>query len=352
MAQSLRDIGAALGREVEGNADLMIRRPAEPGQAGEDDLALAMSPAYADALRQTKARAAIVWEGCDWSELGLEAAISVERARLAMSQLTQALDTGLAFAGVHASAVIDPSVHLGEGVHIGAFVTIGANARIGDGAWIDGQVSIGEDAAVGEGALIHAGVRIGRRVTLGRNVILQPNAVIGGDGFSFVTAGPSNEERAFRAAGRKPLDPPEDAIRHRIHSLGGVLIGDDVEVGANTAIDAGTIRPTRIGRGTKLDNLVQIGHNVVIGEDCVICGQVGIAGSSQIGDRSVLGGSSAVKDNIGIGKDVVVGGRAVVYENVPDGSFLMGQPALPVTEYRAQQKAIKRLTVSKGDQSA
>ncbi|MFN2305832.1 MAG: UDP-3-O-(3-hydroxymyristoyl)glucosamine N-acyltransferase [Paracoccaceae bacterium] len=346
-AQTIRDIAAALGAEAFGNGDLVVGRPSEPAEARDGDLALAMSPAYADALANSAARAAIVYQGCDWQAMGLEAAIAVPRARLALAQLTQVLDQGPVYLGVHPTAIIDETAQIGNGVHIGPFTCIGARSRIGDGAWIDSHVSIDEGVQLGQGALVRAGVRIGRNVTLGRRVILQANAAIGFDGFSYATADASNEERAFRTAGRTALDPPADAIRHRVHSLGSVVIGDDVEIGANAAVDAGTIRPTRIGRGTKIDNLVQIGHNVTIGQDCVFSAQSAIAGSARIGDRCVFGGKSGCKDNITIGSDVVLGGAAIALEDVASGRFVMGYPARPMPVFRSQEKALRRLSVPK-----
>lgn len=325
MAQTVKEIAAALGAEAFGAVDLLVHRLAEPGDAGADDLALAMSPRYSDAVAVSTARAAVVWKGADWQALGLDAAIVVPRARLAMAGLTQAFQRPQSDSGIHPSAVIDPSVTIGDGARIGPFVSVGAGC------------TIGQDADIG------AGVRIGQDVVIGDRVVLQPNAVIGADGFSFVTAEAANEEIAFATAGRTTLPPHPAAARHKIHSLGGVVIGDDVEVGANSTIDAGTIRPTRVGRGTKIDNLVQIGHNVIVGEDCVLCAQAAVAGSAVIGDRTVLGGKSGVKDNVTLGCDVVVGGAGIVLANVSDGRFMMGYPATDMPSFRAAQKALRKL---------
>ena len=139
------------------------------------------------------------------------------------------------------------------------------------------------------------------------------------------------------------MDPPKDAKRHRIHSLGGVLIGSDVEIGANSTVDAGTIRATQVGRGCKIDNLVQVGHNVILGEDCVLCAQAAVAGSARLGDRVVMGGKSGIRDNISVGADVVLAGGAIVLGHVKPGLFMMGYPALQMSEHRAQQKALRRL---------
>ena len=130
---------------------------------------------------------------------------------------------------------------------------------------------------------------------------------------------------------------------HRIHSLGGVDIGDHVEIGANSTIDSGTIRATQIGNGVKIDNLVHVAHNVILGEDCLLCAQVGVAGSSVLGARVIMGGQSGVADNLTIGRDVVVGGGAGVLANISDGIFVSGYPAQPSHEYRAGLKAVRRL---------
>jgi len=341
---SIAELAAALGADPLGDATLIVARPAEPAAALAGDIALAMTPAYADALRGTKAKAAIVWDGCDWASYGLKAAIAVPRARLAMAHLTQAFDTALPATGIHESAVIDAAAKIGAGASIGPFAVIGADVVIGENACVGAHVSIAAGAVLGRDAMLSDGVRIGRNVSIGDRFIAQPNAVIGADGFSFVTAEPSNEERMMRTLGKTPLAPPTDATRHRIHSLGAVVIGDDVEVGANSTVDAGTIRPTSVGRGTKIDNLVQVGHNVVLGEDCVLCAQAAVAGSARIGDRTVMGGKSGIRDNVTVGSDVVLAGGAIVLGHVAAGSFMMGYPAVPMLDHRAQQKAIRNLT--------
>lgn len=350
MTVTIAEIASALGVEALGDAAFTVERPAEPGKAGPRDLALAMSLKWADALKDGQAQAAVLWPGADWQALGLRAAICPPRARLAMAHLTQALDWQPPQEDVHPTAVIDARATIGKGVFIGPFTVIGPDAVVEDGCQLGAQVVIGEGSVVGADSWLHPGVRIGRRVLIGRNAILHPNAVIGADGFSFVTATPSNEEVAIKTMGRVPM-PEGDGQRHRIHSLGGVIIGNDVEIGANSTVDAGTIRPTRVGDGCKIDNLVQVGHNVVLGRDCVLCAQAAVAGSAVLGDRVVMGGKSGIKDNVTVGRDVVLGGAAIVLGDVADGQFMMGYPALPMMQFRAQQKALRRLMVSKPDQS-
>ena len=165
--------------------------------------------------------------------------------------------------------------------------------------------------------------------------------MIGSDGFSFVTAEKSGVEEARESLGK--THGTKNQSWTRIHSLGSVQIGDDVEIGANTCVDRGTIRDTSIGTGTKLDNLVHIAHNVQIGRDCLLCGMVGVAGSVRIGDRVVLGGQVGVSDNIFIGDDVIAGGGTRILTNAPAGRVLLGYPAVKMDTHIELQKALRRL---------
>lgn len=343
MVYQLKDIAAALGAEALGAADLCVQRLSEPGTAGPDDLALAMSPRFASALEAGQARAAVVWAGADWRALGLEAAIEVPRSRLAMAQLTRAVKTRQPTPGIHPSAIVDPTAEIGKSASIGALSVIDAGARIGANARIGAHVSIGMGVVIGDDAQIRDGVRLMSDTRIGHRFIAQPNVVIGGDGFSFVTEEASGAEQVKKTLGTEPVIPPSDPTWHRIHSLGGVEIGDDVEIGAQSAVDAGTIRPTSIGSGTKIDNLVQIGHNVRLGQHVLICAHCAIGGSCEIGDRTILGGRSAVADNLTVGSDVVIGGASVVLTRVRDGQAVLGHPALPMDKDLALYKALRRL---------
>ena len=329
---TIEHIAAALEAKAFGDVDLKVTGASEPASAGPEDLALAMDPKYADGIVEGQARAAIVWDGADWRAMGLEAAIVVPRPRYAMSGLTRLMDPGPEIApGVHASAVVDQTASIAAGAAIGPFVVIGARVTIGENARIASHTSIAEDAVIGADALILAGVRIGARVVIGDRFICQPGAVIGADGFSFVTPEKSRVEEARASLGGETA--AINASWTRIHSLGSVEIGDDVEIGANTCIDRGTIRATRVGDRTKLDNLVHLGHNVVVGEDCLICGQVGVAGSTRIGDRVVFGGQVGVSDNIFVGDDVVAGGATKILTKVPAGRVILGYPAMKMEQF-------------------
>lgn len=340
---SVRDIAAALGAEALGAADLLVSGVAEPALAGPADLALAMRPEYAAGLAKGHARAAVIGADMDWRALGLEAAIIAPRPRYAMAGVTAAMDAGPDIAaGVHSTAVIDESAVIGKGAAIGPFVVIGAGARVGARARIASHCSIGSGAVIGDDALLHEGVRICHHVQIGDRFIAQPGAVLGGDGFSFVTPQKSQVEAARESLGTAPEAVTEQSWV-RIHSLGSLIIGDDVEVGSNTAIDRGTIANSEIGDGTKIDNLVHVGHNCRIGRDCLICGQTGFAGSVDMGDRVVLGGKCGVSDNITIGSDVVAAGASKLFTNVPSGRMVMGHPAVKMDTHVEMYKALRRL---------
>ena len=342
MSFTVFEVATALGAEAFGDGDIVITGASEPASARANDLALAMDPKYAEGLSEGAARAAILWEGADWRALGLEAAIVVPRPRYAMSGLTALLDRGPEIAlGIHPSAVVHATAVIGASAAVGPLVVVGPRVKIGASARIASHVSIAEDTEIGSDAVIHSGARIGARVTIGDRFICQPGVVIGADGFSFVTPEKSRVEEARASLGAKTGAVNQSWTR--IHSIGTVHIGDDVEIGANSTIDRGTIRATTIGDRTKLDNLVHLGHNVSVGNDTLLCGQVGIAGSTKIGNRVVLGGQVGVSDNIFVGDDVVAGGATKIMSKVPAGRVILGYPAMKMEQYLEAGRNWRRL---------
>jgi len=345
MAVTMDELARALEARSWGDLTIRVTGAAEPSQvepAGPEGgrIALAMSPKYAEALKPGSI--AILAEGMEPERYGLKAAIFAPRPRLVMAGLTRAFDPGPDIApGIHPSAVIDPSARIGEGAAIAPLAVIGADVEIGPRARIGAHVSIGRGSRIGADAVLHPGVRIAHGVTAGDRLIVQPNASIGGDGFSFVTPEESGIEEIRRTLGKRQQIKAQHWTR--IHSLGGVELGDDVEIGANSAIDRGTIRATQVGSGTKIDNLVQLGHNVVVGRDCLICGQAGVAGSARLGDRVVLAGKVGVNDNIEIGDDVIAGAAAKIFTRVPAGRVILGNPAVKMETQMEIQRAMRRL---------
>lgn len=339
---TVRQIAESLNADAAGDLDLVVSTAAEPQDAAPDQIAVATSAKYGDNIAKGKALVALLWEGADWQAMGLQAAIFATRPRMAMGGLTRVMDRGQGFgSGIHPSAVIDPDAELGDNVTIGPLAVISAGAKIGEGTVIGPHCFVGVDVTLGRNGFLREMVSIGARAQIGDRFIAQPGARVGGDGFSFVTPEISAVENM-----RKTLGDTGDAKAQswlRIHSLGAVIIGDDVEIGTNATIDNGTIRSTEIGDGTKLDNQVHIGHNTRVGRDCLLCGQVGISGSVDIGNNVVLGGQVGVSDNIFIGDGVIAAGSTKLLTNVPAGRVMMGYPAVKMETHTEIYKAQRRL---------
>jgi len=345
----LDEVAAALGARLAGDGDYDVTGVVHPREAtAADQLALAMDHDLVATLAGCPAGAAVVAEGATLPDTAPANILHVARPRLAMAVLLELFNRPVIYdQGIHPTAVIGPGVELGEGVTLGAFVVVGRSSRIGAGTVVLPHVTIGAEVHIGACGLIHAGARIGDRVSIGDGVIIHHNASIGADGFSFVTPDRGSVESA-KESGR--VEASNLALR-RINSIGSVIIGDGVEIGANTAIDRGTITATVIGRNTKIDNLVQIGHNVRIGEHCMICGQTGIAGSTVIGNRVVLAGGVGIADHLAIGDDAVVAAGSGVATNVPARTVVAGFPAVPRDRAFEQVMMLNRLKSLFGDVS-
>ncbi len=331
-----KDIAAALSGRLDGDGAIDVRRIVHPLQATcATDLAIAMTADAAGALARTKAEAAVVLVRSAPPSGRFKAVIAVEQARTALAILTSLFDPGPAYApGIHPTAVIEPDAILGEGVSVGPYTAIGPGSRVGARTKILPHVIVGANVVIGSDGLIHPGVRIGDRTTIGERVIIHYNAVVGADGFSFAPeVGPHSPYLA-------------GLVLKRIHSLGTVIIGDDVEIGACTTIDRSTLEATRIGNGTKIDDQVHIAHNVTIGQNCLIAGKVGIAGSVTIGDRVLIGGGAGIGDHLTIGTGAMIAAASAVATNVPEGLFVSGYPAmrhertLEHLQYQARQKVL------------
>lgn len=321
---SLEELAQAVGGILTKAGDAVINKVAPPKLADENTLALAMNEEEIENLASSKAKAVLVPLGVNLEGIST---IEVERPRLAFMKLLNmfyiAPDTPR---NIHPTAVIDPTAKLGQNVSIGANVFVGRNAVIGDNTALMPNVYIGKDVVIGSDCLLHPGVNIGDFIKIGSRCILHHGASIGADGFSFVTEAPNNIEQARNEGAIKEVNV--DVKVFKIPSLGSVVIEDDVEIGANTCIDRGTVENTIIGAQTKIDNLVMIGHNCRIGKACTIVSQVGIAGSCVIGDRVVIAGQAGLKDHIEIGEDSIILAKAGVTKSFPRKSVIMGAPAV------------------------
>ena len=334
---TLEQIAQITGGMLSKAKDVAITNIAPPLLADENTLALALGEDEINNLSKTKAQAALVPLGVN---IDGYSTIEVERPRLAMMKLiTMFYEEPHVNSGIHPTAVVHPSAKIGQNVSLGANVVVAENAVIGDNTKILANGYIGNGAQIGADCFFHPAVCIGDRVKVGDKVILHHGVSLGADGFSFVTENPNNIEQA-RKDGEIKMENKEQKI-FKIPSLGSVVIGNNVEIGANTTIDRGTIENTMIGDDTKIDDLVMIGHNCRIGKGCMIVSQVGIAGSCVIGDRVVIAGQAGLADHISIGSDSIVAAAAGVSKSFPEKSIVVGTPAVPRKEFIKQLKTMK-----------
>jgi UDP-3-O-[3-hydroxymyristoyl] glucosamine N-acyltransferase len=307
-------VASWLGGELVGRGDVVINTLDALDLGGVDALGFIRSGNFARAWESSRCGAALVTRGVEvpGHDPTARALILVDNADMAMLSVLEAFAKAMPqpfdAAGVHPSAVVDPTAELGLHVSVGPHATIGPGARIGRGAIIGPGCRLGRDVVIGEGTRLHANVVIEDRCRVGRGSILHSGVVLGADGFGYRPA-------------------PGGAGLVKIPHIGHVAVGDQVEIGANSCVDRGKFGATIIGDGTKLDNQVQIGHNCRIGRCCVICGQVGIAGSVVIGDGVQIGGQAGIADNVNIGAGSKIAAGSGVMENLPPGSEVLGTPA-------------------------
>src|ERR1051325_6922793 len=317
----LRELAERLACRLEGHGEIEIVRVAGIQDAGPGDLTFVANPKYLSQLSTTRASAVVLRDDTP------QPAVAV--LRTADPYLAFARAVGL-FApawkpqpGVHAMAAVARDATLGADVSIGAFVAIGEGATIGDRTIIFPNVTIGPGARIGADCVVHSNVAVRERVTIGNRVILQNGVVVGGDGYGFVRRG--------------------DGTHEKIPQVASVVIEDDVELGANTTVDRPAVGETRIKAGTKIDNLVQIAHGVVIGRNVLMAAQVGIAGSTDIGDDVMFGGQVGVGGHLTIGRGVVAVGQSGVTNSVEAGAMVAGYPAIDAREWRRASAVFRRL---------
>ena len=316
-----RELAERIDCRLDGNGEIDIQRVAGIQDAGEGDITFLANPKYEKTLHATRASAVILREA----------------APAAPCAMLRAKDPYLAFAravalfapawkpspGIHALAAVAREATLGRDVSIGAFVAIAEGAVVGDHTVIFPNVTIGAGARVGRDCVIHSNVAIRERVTIGDRVILQNGVVIGGDGYGFVRRG--------------------DGTHEKIPQVATVVIEDDVELGANTTVDRPAVGETRIRAGTKIDNLVMIGHGVTVGRNVLMAAQVGIAGSTHIDDDVVFGGQVGVGGHLTIGRGAIAVGQSGVTNSLDPGARVAGYPAIDNHQWRKAATLFRRL---------
>lgn len=322
---SVQEIAQHVSGKLIGNKDIFITGLEQIEQAQAGQLTFIGSRKYLKLWEQSQASAALVNEGLEL-EPGNRSLIQVVSADLALVQALELFAPAAArsTAGIHETAVVDPTVVLGSNVSIGPGCYLGPHVRVGDDSVLYANVTVMDESTLGSRSILWPGAVVRERCYIGDDCILYQNASIGSDGFGY----------------RPSLDKKTLV---KIPQIGEVLIGNGVEVGANSCIDRGKFSSTKIGDGTKIDNLVQIGHNCCIGQSCVIVAAAAIGGSVTIGDFATIAGKVAIKDHVTIGSHAIIGGGSIVISNVDSHQFVSGFPAAAHKTTLQQWASIKKL---------
>lgn len=309
-----------LGGELSGNGDVDISGAGGIGDAVSGQITFLAGPQHLTELEHSSASAAIV--PLDMKALSLPA-IRVKNPKLSFARVLELFYVPeYKASGVSERAAIGEDVRIGADCSIHPFAVVGDRARIGNRVRIYPGSYVGPDSVIDDDSIINANVSIGHNIAVGKRVIIHSGTVIGSDGFGFVT----------------------DSGRHqKIPQVGGVIIEDDVEIGANCSIDRATLGNTRIKKGTKLDNQVHVAHNVTIGEHCLLAGQAGIAGSSTLGNYVVFGGQAGLADHTVVGDRVMAGGKSVITKDVAPGQVIAGFNAMPLRDWLKVQVILPKL---------
>lgn len=321
MKRTLGELAELVSGEVRGDRTRTVQQVRTLSEATEDDLSFLSQARYLDDALASRAGALLARaEAADKLPQDL---ILVENPSLALSQVLSHFAPQSKHApGVDASAVVADSASVHPSAAVGPFCVIGSGSEIGAGASIDAHVVIGEQCRVGPDCRLYSNVVLYDRSVLGSRCILHAGVIIGGDGFGYATA---------------------KGEHHKLEHLGRAVLGDDVEVGANSTIDRAVLGDTKIGDGTKIDNLVMVAHSVEVGRGCLLVAQAGLAGSARLGDGVVVAGQSGIIGHVKIGDGVVVATKSAVLGPVEEGRHVAGIPATDLADWRRQQAVIRRL---------
>jgi UDP-3-O-[3-hydroxymyristoyl] glucosamine N-acyltransferase len=318
--RSLGELAALVGGTVRGNPERRVVAVRSLPAAGPGDLSFLTHSKYRDEARASLAGALLV--GRDEPELPQDQIVCADPSWALGELLREFHPVAVSPPGVHPTAVVAADATVDPAASIGPYVVIGEGSRVGAGAVLHPGVVVGRRCTIGVGSVLHPRVVLYDDTELGARVTLHAGVVLGADGFGYA------------ARGGQLVKVPQ---------VGRVVVEDDVEIGANSAVDRATLEETRIGGGSKLDNLVQVGHNVRLGKGCVICGQAGIAGSTKLGDGVVLAGQSGVAGHLEVGSGVQVAAKSALLQSTGPGAKVAGIPAVPLSEWRRQAARLGRL---------
>lgn len=322
MLLKLAEIAAKIGGEVTGNGEVEIRGVSKIEDAREGEITFLANPKYFKFLKQTKASAVIV--PMEVTEVVGKPLLHTKNPYYAFLKTVNIFypPQPLAEKGIHPTAIIGEGTTLGDDLSIGPYTVVGKRCRVGDGTVLMPGVVVGDDVCIGGSCTVHANVCLRERIVLGNRVVIHDGTVVGSDGFGFA---------------------PEEGKYYKIPQVGTVVVEDDVEIGANVTIDRATLGETRIKRGAKLDNLIQVGHNCTVGEDTVIAAQTGLSGSTHIGRGVRVGGQVGFAGHMKVGDGAAIGAQSGVSKSIAPGVFVFGYPARPHTEEFRIQAALRRL---------
>ncbi|MFZ1693240.1 MAG: UDP-3-O-(3-hydroxymyristoyl)glucosamine N-acyltransferase [Flavobacteriales bacterium] len=311
---------------VDGDPQVLVNDLAKIEEARSGTLTFLANPIYTEYIYKTKATIAIVAN--DFApQHPLPKTLTLIRVADPRMAFTQLLERNYELQyekkGIEQPSFVSPKAKLGKNVYIGAFCYVGDHVEIGDGVKVFPNCFIGDGTRIGEGARIHAGVKVYHQTVIGARCVIHSGAVVGSDGFGFV--------------------PDANGVYEKMPQVGNVVLEDDVEVGANTTIDRATIGSTVIKQGTKLDNLIQVGHNAVIGKHNVIVAQTGIAGSSTIGDHNQVGGQVGIAGHLSIGNRVRIAAQSGIGSDIADGRTVQGSPAFDKGPYDRSYVVFRKL---------
>lgn len=323
MQITVAQLAGMINGRVEGDENIEITGFGKIEEAGKGQITFIANPKYSHYIYDTEASVVIVNEDFEYEGSIRPTLIRVKDAYSSLAELLMAMESVKPRRrGIEQPVYVSEGVNIPEDVYLGAFTYIGKGVRIGAGVEIYPQCYIGDGVVIGDGTIIRAGVRIYEGCHIGSRCILHSGTVIGADGFGFA---------------------PKGDIYEKIPQIGNVIIEDDVEIGANSCIDRATFGSTRIGKGTKLDNLMQVAHNVEIGENNVFAAQTGVAGSTKIGHSNRVGGQCGFAGHIRVGNGNEFGAQSGIPNNVGDGKRLIGYPAIEARQFAKNQVYLKRL---------
>jgi UDP-3-O-[3-hydroxymyristoyl] glucosamine N-acyltransferase len=321
MKKTLKEIAELIDGEVAGDPGIVITGVSGIKEAKEGDITFLANPKYLPLIEKTNASAIITSKDVKSAPKPI---IRTANPSMAFAKIVSLTEPGESRRpqGIHPTAVLGKNVSLGRDVAIGPYVVVEDDVSIGDKSVIYSGSFIGHHSRIGANCLIYANVSIRERITVGERVIIHSGTVIGSDGFGFATI---------------------EGLHHKIPQVGTVEIGDDVEIGANVAIDRARFEKTVIGSGTKIDNLVQIAHNVIIGNNSIVVAQVGISGSTTVGNNVILAGQVGLVGHINIGDNVIVMAQSGVSKSIPSGAMYWGYPAKPANQAKKVNACVQSL---------